>query len=153
MIYLYAAAKPLVPTEFIRIIMKERNNILLTCDVQYAYPLPTIEWHIMTPLSDEYTLIQENTTNYKLLGNGSVEFLHRFLFEMGHIKVKCSANNPHGSGNSNFDLWENEVFMRSKFSYIHYIIWSAKTLIEQEFQVYIDNITNCEDLVKVQLLA
>ena len=120
MIYFYAAAKPLIPTEFVRIIMKERNNILLTCGVQYAYPLPTIEWHIMTPLSDEYTLIQESTTNYKLLSNGSVEFLHRFLFEMGYIKVKCSAHNPHGSGNSNFDLWENEVFMKSKFSYVCY---------------------------------
>ena len=119
MVHFYAIAKPLVPIEFVRIIMKERNNILLTCGVQYAYPLPTIEWYIMTPLSYEYTLIQENTTNYKLLSNGSVKFLYPFLFEVSHIKVKCLATNEYGSGNSNFDLWENEVFIRSKFSYVH----------------------------------
>ena len=115
MMHLYVTAKPLIPTEFARIIMKERKNILLTCDVQYAYPLPIIEWYIMTPLSDEYTLIQNNSTNYKLHSNGSIEMLHRFLFEMGHVKVKCLATNIHGYGNRYFDLWENEIFMRSKF--------------------------------------
>ena len=80
--------------------MEERNNTVLTCGVQYAYPLPTIEWYIMTPLSDEYTLIQENTTNYKLLSNGSVEFLYRFLFEIGHMIVMCSATNVYGQSQS-----------------------------------------------------
>lgn len=132
--------------------MKESNDIVLTCNVQYAYPLPTIEWYIMTSLSDDYTLMQNSSTNYVLYNNGSIELLHRFLFEMGHIKVKCLATNIYGSNNSNFDLWEYEIFMRSKFSYVHhnYVI---KTLIEQEFKVYIDNITNCEDLNKVQLLG
>ena len=116
MIYFYTTAKPLVTTEFVRIIMKERNNILLTCDVQYAYPLPTIEWHIMTPLSDEYTLIQENTTNYRLLSNGSIEFLYRFLFEIGHMIVMCSATNVYGYEDSTFILWEYETFMKSKCS-------------------------------------
>ena len=118
-IHFHVTAKPLVPTEFVRIIMKERDNIRLTCGVQYAYPLPTIEWYIMTPLSDEYTLIQENTTNYKLIGNGSIEFLYPFLFKISHIKVKCLATNEYASGNSNFDLWKNEVFIRTKFSYVH----------------------------------
>ena len=117
MIYLYAIAKPLVTTEFVRIIMKERNNILLTCDVQYAYPLPTIEWYIMTPLSDEYTLIHKNTTNYKLLGNGSVELLHNFLFEMGYMIVMCSATNVYGYDHTTFYIWEQEIFMRSEYVY------------------------------------
>ena len=97
--------------------MKERDNIRLTCGVQYAYPLPTIEWYIMTPLSDEYTLIQENTTNYKLLGNGSVEFLHRFLFEIGYMIVMCSATNVYGYDHSTFYIWEQEIFMRSEYVY------------------------------------
>ena len=102
--------------------MEERNNTVLTCGVQYAYPLPTIEWYIMTPLSDEYTLIQENTTNYKLLSNGSVEFLYRFLFEIGHMIVMCSATNVYGYEDSTFILWEYETFMKSKCSYFKYVI-------------------------------
>ena len=96
--------------------MKERKNILLICDVLYAYPLPIIEWYIMTPLSNDYTLIQDNTTNYKLLSNGSVKFLYRFLFEMGYMAVKCSAVNVYGCENSTFILWEYETFMKSKCS-------------------------------------
>ena len=93
--------------------MEERKNIVLTCGVQYAYPLPTIEWSVLNPLSNEHTLIEENTTNYHLHRNGSIEFLHRFLFEMGYMIVICSATNVYGSNTSTFYLWEYETFMRS----------------------------------------
>ena len=93
--------------------MEERNNLVLTCGVQYAYPLPTIEWSILAPLSNEYTLIQENSTNYQLHRNGSFEILHRFLFEMGYMIIICSATNVYGSNSSTFYLWEHETFMRS----------------------------------------
>ena len=109
-------AKPILTTESETMIMKERDHIVLTCDVQYAYPLPIIEWYIMTPLSDDYTLMQENTTNYKLLSNGSVKFLYRFLFEMGYMVVMCSATNVYGYEHSTFILWEYETFMNSKCS-------------------------------------
>ena len=112
----FNAAKPLITTASITLVMEQRKNIVLTCEMRYAYPLPTIEWYIMIPLSDEYTLIQENSTNYILHNNGSIEFLHRFLFEMGYVIIMCSATNVYGSGNSTFHLWEYETFMTSKFS-------------------------------------
>jgi len=99
--------------------MEERNNVILSCGVQYAYPLPTIEWSILTPLSDEYILIQENSTNYKLHNNGSIEFLHRFLFEVGYMIVMCLATNAHGSGQRTFQLWEHETFIKSKLISIY----------------------------------
>ena len=102
--------------------MEERNNLVLTCSVQYAYPLPTIEWYIMTPLSDDYTLIQESTTNYKLLSNGSVEFLHRLLFEIGYVIVMCSATNVYGYDHSTFYIWEQQIFMGSKYVCIFLMI-------------------------------
>lgn len=89
---------------------------MLTCDVEYAYPVPTIEWGILMPLTNEYTMIQENSTDYKLYKNGSVEVLHRFLFEISYMIVMCTATNDYGSSNSTFYLWEYETFMRSKFS-------------------------------------
>ena len=97
--------------------MKESNDIVLTCNVQYAYPLPTIKWYIMTSLSDNYTLIHQNTTDYKLLSNGSVEFLYRFLFEMGYMSVMCSATNVYGYEHSTFILWEYNTFIKSKHCY------------------------------------
>ena len=94
--------------------MEQRSNIVLTCDVRYAYPLSTIEWHILSPLSVDYTPIQENSTNYILHSNGSVEFLHRYLFEMGYMIVMCLATNEYGYDRSTFTLWEYDIFMKSK---------------------------------------
>ena len=113
-------AKPLIATESVKIIIEseKRSNIILNCNVEYAYPPPTIEWSILNPLSNEYTLIRNDSTNYKLYRNGSFELLHRFLFEMGYMVVICSAMNDHGSANSTFHLWEHETFMRSKDSLI-----------------------------------
>ena len=118
----FNTAKPLIATESIKIIMEsqERSNLILTCSVEYAYPPPTIEWSILNSLSNEYTLVQNNSTNYKLYRNGSFELLHRFLFEMGYTIIICSATNDYGSANTLFYLWEHETFMRSKGSLIIY---------------------------------
>ena len=85
----------------------------MNCSVEYAYPPPTIEWSILNPLSNNYTLVQNNSTNYKLHRNGSFELLHRFLFEKGYMITICSATNDYGSANTTFYLWEQETFMRS----------------------------------------
>ena len=143
-------------TKSVRIIMEERNNIMLTCGIQYVYPSPTIKWGILEPLTNEYTQIQKNTTNYNLLSNGSVELLHRFLFEMGYMIVMCSVTNVYGSGETTFNLWEHETFMRSKCMIcIRTYLYKLTILIffasEQEFNIYIHNIVQCEDLQKVYL--
>ena len=113
-------AKPLIAKKSVKFIMEsqERSNLILNCSVEYAYPPPTIEWNILNPLSNEYTPIRNDSTNYKLYRNGSFELLHRFLFEMGYMVVICSAMNDHGSASSTFHLWEHETFMRSKDSLI-----------------------------------
>ena len=148
-------AKPLIATESVKHIMEsqERSNLILTCRLEYAYPAPSIEWSILNPLSNEYTLIQNNSTNYKLHRNGSFELLHRFLFEIGYIIIMCSATNHYGSANTTFYLWEHETFMRSKDSLIIILFMMHLNFIlltiEQEFTVYLSNITNCEYLEKV----
>jgi len=114
------------PTMFVQepdhdtIVMKERSNIMLTCGVQYTYPIPIIKWNITTPLyTNGLYIMQEkfnNNSDYKLYSNGSIEIYHEFLFEVGHIIITCFTNNIHGSDNNKtFHLWEQETFKRSMF--------------------------------------
>jgi len=121
LLFLCTAAKPimLVQLDHDPIILQQTNNIMLTCGVQYAYPIPNIKWNITTPLSATGPYImQENFNNnsgYKLHSNGSIEVYHRFLLEKGYIIVKCSASNIHGSGKKTFNLWDHKTFTESMY--------------------------------------
>ena len=86
-------------------------NIMLTCDVQYAYPIPNITWNIMTESSSDYNVIEENSTgNYILHNNGSLEVYHRFIYEEDHVTLKCLAANKFGFAQSVFHVWDREKF-------------------------------------------
>ena len=96
----------------------QRENIMLTCGVQYAYPTPKIEWSIKTPSSD----IQQNSStnsSYIMHSNGSIEIYHQFLFEVKHIIASCSATNMHGSNKTVFHLWEHKIFTKGVYVYMH----------------------------------
>lgn len=93
------------------VIMEQRNNLMLTCGVQYAYPSPDITWNITTPLSGYYDMYNPNSSlNYKLHSNGSIEIYHQFLFEEGYITVTCSATNIYGNNKNTFYLWDHGRF-------------------------------------------
>ena len=64
-------AKPIMATEYVTITLEQRSNTstVLMCCVQYANPSPTVEWYSFTALSKGYTLIQENSSDYKLHNN------------------------------------------------------------------------------------
>ena len=97
------------------IIMEKAENIMLTCDIQYAYPTPSIEWNITT-LSG-LSVVEQNSHgnfNYKNHRNGSIEIFHRFLFEMGHIITLCSVTNMHGYSEAIYHLWEHKMFVTGK---------------------------------------
>ena len=107
-------------TKSVALTLEQGSNTstVLTCCVQYANPLPSIEWYVFTALSNGYTLIQENSSDYKLHSNGNIEIFHRSLFEIGYLTVMCSANNSYGSGQSRFQMWGYETFLKSKLNYL-----------------------------------
>ena len=108
------------------IIMQQGNNIMLTCDVQYAYPAPTIEWNITTPF---FGLLQQNTSSdssYKFHNNRSIEIYYQFLLEEGHIIITCSAYNIYGSSQKTFHLWENHTFIESTYMLYVYKFYSSQ---------------------------
>jgi len=89
------------------------GDIILLCEVDYAFPSPDISWSIMTDLSEGFTVIHENTTgssDYELHSDGSIEVYYRFLFEEEYIVVMCSAFNLYGSAVKKFELWEKMAF-------------------------------------------
>ena len=116
----HTIAKPIMATEYVTITLEQRSNTttVLTCCVQYANPPPTIEWYSFTALSNGYTLIQENSSDYKLHNNGNVEIFHESLFDIGYLTIMCSATNTYGSGQSKFQMWGYETFLKSKFKYV-----------------------------------
>ena len=91
---------------------KERNvNIMLTCPVQYAYPIARVTWNIMTESSSIQRVIENNSTgNYILHNNGSLEIYHRFIYEEDHVTVTCTATNEYGSAQTVFHMWDPERF-------------------------------------------
>ena len=96
-------------------IMETAENIMLTCDTQYAYPTPSIEWNITT--SSGFSVLKQNSNeilNYEVHSNGSIEIFHRFLSEKKHIIALCSATNMHGHSETIFHLWEHSTFVKSK---------------------------------------
>lgn len=108
------------------IILEQRRNIMLTCDVQYAYPAANIEWNITS--SSGHFVAQQNTggnLGYTLYNNGSIEIYHQLILEEGHIVVVCSATNIHGSNKKIFQL-RHHTFIES----MHYIKLSNKVTIE-----------------------
>ena len=90
-------------------IMKNPENIILTCGIRYAYPVPNIEWNITT--SSGLSVMNQNF-NYRYHSNGSIEIFHRFLSEVGHVITLCSATNIHGTGKITFHLWDHEIFTK-----------------------------------------
>ena len=95
--------------------MERAENIMLTCDIQYAYPTPSIEWNITT--SSGFSVVKQNSTenfNYKNHRNGSIEIFHRFLSEMKHIITLCTATNVHGYSEAIFHLWDHSTFVKGK---------------------------------------
>ena len=115
MVRIFIIAKPIMNVEHQLKIMEKAENIMLTCDIQYAYPTPSIEWNITT-LSGLSAMKQNSNGNfnYKNHRNGSIEIFHRFLSEMGHIITLCSATNMHGYSETIFHLWEHSVFVKGK---------------------------------------
>ena len=115
---LQTVARPIMATESVTITLEQRSNTstVLTCCVQYANPLPTIKWYIFTALSNKYTLIQENSSDFKFHSNGNVEIFHKFLFDIGYLTVTCLATNAYGSGQSKFQMWGYDTFLKSKFN-------------------------------------
>ena len=115
---LQTVARPIMATESVTITLEQRSNTstVLTCCVQYANPLSTIKWYIFTALSNKYTLIQENSSDFKFHSNGNVEIFHKFLFDIGYLTVTCLATNAYGSGQSKFQMWGYDTFLKSKFN-------------------------------------
>jgi len=114
--YVCSVAKPIMNVEHELKFGEERRNIVLTCDIKYAYPTPVIKWSITTPLSGQYTM-QNGSSDHKLLGNGSIEIYHRFLSEKKHVIALCLATNMHGSSKKKFHLWEHKIFTKGIASY------------------------------------
>ena len=112
---LYIIAKPIMNAEYQVITMgnhrEQIGNIMLTCDIQHAYPTPDIVWSISTPFSAMHHNSHSNS-NYRIHSNGSIEIYHRFLSEEKHIIVSCSATNVHGSSKTEIHLWEYNVFTK-----------------------------------------
>ena len=113
-------ARPIMATKSIAITLEQRSNTstVLTCCVQYANPHPSIEWYMFTALSNEPTPIQENSSEYKFHSNGNVEIFHKFLFDIGYLTVTCLATNAYGSGQSKFQMWGYDTFLKGKFNYL-----------------------------------
>ena len=110
----YFVAKPIM-LHSQKSIIKDRSNInvMLACDVKYAYPTAKITWNITTESSNIYRAIEENSTgNYILHNNGSLEIYHRFIYEEDHVMVMCLATNKYGSAHSVFHVWDPERFNR-----------------------------------------
>ena len=94
-------------------IIKDRNsnNVMLTCDVQYAYPTARVTWNILTESSNIRGVIEDNSTgNYLLHNNGSLEVYHRYIYEEDHVTAVCSAINQYGLGQSTFHIWDPKRF-------------------------------------------
>ena len=108
-------AKPIVLTESHTIIKEERENILLTCDLKYAYPVPSVTWSIKSVLSDNYIVIKNSSVerDYSLHKNFTIEIYHRFLSEAGYLNVMCSVENLYGSAQMVYHLWEDAAFKAS----------------------------------------
>ena len=86
-------------------------NIMLTCPVQYAYPIAKVTWSIMTESSSLQLVIEKNSTgNYILHNNGSLEIYHRFIYEEDHVTAVCTAANKYGSGQTAFHIWDPDRF-------------------------------------------
>ena len=128
----------------------QRENIMLTCGIQYAYPTPKIEWSVKTPSSVLLDMQQNSSTNtnYFMHSNRSFEIYHRFLFEVEHVIALCTATNIHGSNKTVFHLWEHKSFTKGMHSNFRIILLSL-LCTEQQFTLYIKNITNCYQLAKV----
>ena len=90
------------------------DNILLTCDVQYAYPASSITWSILDSLLNTYVTLQGNSTSFTLNTNGTIEIYHHFLFKRGFVALTCSVTNRYGSIQNKFYLWEHGIFANSK---------------------------------------
>ena len=108
-------AKPMMNVEH-QVIMigndgDQSDNIMLTCDVQYAYPTPNIIWNITTLFNTMHQKSNSNS-NYRIYTNGSIEIYHRFVSEEEHIITSCSATNTHGSSTTEFHLWKHSVFIK-----------------------------------------
>ena len=108
-------AKPILLRESNTIIKEERENILLTCDLEYAYPLPNITWSIKSALSDNYIVMKNSSVerDYALHNNFTIEIYHRFLSEAGYLNVMCSVDNLYGSAQMVYHLWEDAAFKAS----------------------------------------
>lgn len=101
-------------TDHNTIVMEQRNHIMITCDVQYAYPTPIIEWNITTPLSGLFVMQNiSGNSSYKLYSNRSIEIYYKFLLEEGYVIVTCSASNIYGLSKTTFHLWEHHTFKES----------------------------------------
>ena len=129
----FIVAKPVMETNLDNnTIVMEQRSITLSCDVQYAYPTPSIQWKITIPSSGLH-IVQQNTSNdsgYKLYDNRSIEIYHKFMLEEGHIVVTCLATNIMGSNKKVFQLWDNYTFTKSTYSmynviiYIYILLWN-----------------------------
>jgi len=97
---------------------QDDNNVILLCDVDYAYPPPNISWSIMTDLSDGFIVLHENTSgssDYEIHSDGSIELYRRFLYEEEYVVVMCSAFNLYGSASKKFVLWEKTAFEKGYY--------------------------------------
>jgi len=108
-------AKPILLRESHTIIKDERENILLTCDLEYAYPLPNITWSVKSALTDNYIVMKNSSVerDYSLQNNFTIEIYHRFLSEAGYLNVMCSVDNLYGSAQMVYHLWEDAAFKAS----------------------------------------
>ena len=96
-------------------IRKDRipSNVMLTCPVQYAYPMAEITWGMMIESSRTYRVLEENSTgNYILLNNRSLEVYRRFIYEEDHVNVMCLASNRFGYAETVFNIWNDMHFFQ-----------------------------------------
>jgi len=108
------AAKPILLTESRTIIEDERENIFLTCDPEYGYPVPNVTWSIKSVLTNNYIIIKNSSAEKGYsLHDFSIEIFHRFLFEANYLNVMCSVENSYGSAQMEYHLWEDAAFKAS----------------------------------------
>ena len=105
-------AKPIMATNSTIRKDVKTDNVMLTCDVKYAYPTANITWNITTESSGVYHMVKENSNNgnYVLLSNGSLEIYHRYVYEENHVTAVCSAANKYGSAQTVFSVWDPDYF-------------------------------------------
>ena len=113
--FTYFVAQPILTANITTIIndQNEIKNAVLTCEVSYAYPVPTITWRFLSETSTDYEKVNNSFSgNYILYRNASLEVYHRFIIDNNHLIFVCTAANKYGSSQRVFHLWNKEMFSK-----------------------------------------